>query len=495
MTMIQSKELLQAASQDIDVLAALAMPEDCTAAFPVYYQALYMEILAAVQNLERSFPKYAIGFPRGFVKTTFLKIIILAAIVFSKRKFVLVVCASEALAVNLLQDVWDILTGQEWAQYFPGLVTEVTSDSATKKVCVVLGRVLVLRAVGAETSFRGINIKKRRPDLMIFDDAQTVDCAESVEESRKFQRKFFGTMLKAADQYSCVYIYVGNMYQDLHIGEGQYSCLLRNLQLNPNWMSYIVGAILEDGTSLWEELQPLKQLLQELAEDRAAGQEGVFYAEKLNDPKATPYASVDLSKTPIKEKLAGELHQGNFIIIDPATEKKTSDQICYNYFECYDVVPYSMEISYGKHSPSQTIVHALEMAIRLNCNLIVVEAVAYQYTLLHWFQVIAEQQGITGIEFLPIYPGGVSKNSRILQMLKSLTTGALGASKDTYPLIAAQVRAWNPHARNNLDDILDTMAYAEKVMVEYGANLILEGSIATSMSPQLPPADSFESAF
>jgi hypothetical protein len=49
---------------------------------------------------------------------------------------------------------------------------------------------------------------------------------------------------------------------------------------------------------LWEELQPLEQLLREFQNDLATGHPEIFYSEVLNDENASVNSAIDLSKVP-----------------------------------------------------------------------------------------------------------------------------------------------------------------------------------------------------
>ena len=76
--------------------------------------------------------------------------------------------------------------------------------------------------------------------------------------------------------------------------------ILRKLKDNPYWTKFIVGGILADGTSLWEELQPIQQLLLEYQNDVASGNGDIFLAEVLNDETAGLKAGIDLSQNPVR---------------------------------------------------------------------------------------------------------------------------------------------------------------------------------------------------
>jgi len=258
-----------------------------------------------------------------------------------------------------------------------------------------------------------------------------------------------------------MFLFVANMYPTKH-------SILRKLKTNVKWTKFIAGGILADGTSLWEDLQPIKQLIAEFENDLAMGKPEIFYAEVLNDENASSNNLIDLSKLPDVPHTDGDIPAGNFIIIDPATDKLGADEVSVGYFEVHDASPILMELEEGRFSPGETIRKALTLALTHNCQLIAVEANAYQYSLLYWFDFTCQQMGIIGIEAVPIYSGTRAKNARILEMFKGYAAGELYVHKDAKPAVHLQITGFNPLRRDNTDGLLDLLTYAPKVVEEFG---------------------------
>ena len=212
-------ELQAAARTDLDLFGALCCPDDCTLSFPNFYKALWVTLYQAM-DLTRDFSKFAIGFPRGHAKTFWLKLLIVATILFTKKRFILIVCAVPDLAEKVLGDVVDILDSDNVQSVFGNWRVALEVDRQDEKVFTFCGRSIILKGVGHGTAMRGIARKNKRPDLILCDDAQTKDCAESEVESKKFLGWFFGTLLKAKAPDGCTYVYVGNMYKDME-SEGE----------------------------------------------------------------------------------------------------------------------------------------------------------------------------------------------------------------------------------------------------------------------------------
>ncbi len=457
---VTSDTVTAGARESLDFLAALALPAVYKYAFPSFYITLW-DWLKTYISRTRDFSKLAIGLPRGFGKTLFLKLFILYTILFTDRKFILIVCATQGKANNIIADVTDALNEPNIAAVFGDWKLGIETDRQDLKKFGFRGRNIILAGAGADTDIRGITLKNERPDLMLFDDVQSRECAESQTQTDKLEREFIGTIMKAKSPHGCLYIFVANMYPT------KWS-LLRKLKYNPEWTKVIAGGILEDGTSLWEELQPIEQLLAEFRSDLSMGRPEIFYSEVLNDENASANTLVDFQKLPPLPYVEGDIAAGNFVVIDPATGKVGGDDVAVGYFEVYEARPVLRDLEVGRFSPGDTIRKALHFCLTNNCRLVAIESVAYQSTLGYWFKVICEQLGIYGIEAVEVYPGQAAKGSRILTMFKSYQAGEIFVDPAVRPLVHSQIQTYNVLRKDNTDDILDLLTYAPKVMEQYG---------------------------
>lgn len=471
---LKEEQVLDQMREHLDVHAAICMPEDAVCDYPPIYLQIWAMLLQAL-FLPRDFSKFAVGLPRGHGKSMFMKLLVVFSILFTKKNFILIVGANDELATNILSDIVDILDSDNIRKIFGNWRLELEVDRKNFKKFTFNGRPVILKSVGAGGGMRGIAVKNKRPDLIVFDDAQTDTCADSVTEAVRFRRWFRGTALKTKNPFGCTFIYIGNMYPDKEIAPGQYTCMLRNLQLSPEWTSFIVGGILADGSALWEAVQPLKQLMAEFLDDLHAGTPEIFFAEVMNDPRGSGNANVDISKLQLKIPEPSEIHQGSFIIIDPANDKKNSDDTAIGYFEVYDATPSLQELYAEKLGGPELVHKALELAMEKGCSNIFVESNAYQYSLLGWFEFITEQTGLKDIMFTPLYSGGFSKNSRILDMFRSIVKGDITLGSRVIALVINQIRAFNKLSKDNKDDILDILAYSLKVIAEHEHELTMVG--------------------
>jgi hypothetical protein len=291
--------------------------------------------------------------------------------------------------------------------------------------------------------------------------------------------------MKARSNDGCTYIYVGNMYPQ--------NCILEKLKNNTQWTSFIVGGILADGSSLWEELRPIEELLSEYQSDAEMGHADIFISEILNSTDIAAASGIDISRIPtLPEYYKDADPEGSFIIIDPSAGKKTSDDCTISHYAVCDSKPIFNKLLPGTFSPLDTIKNAIRLGIENNTRLIAVEGVAYQSTLLYWFEHYCEQEGISGFEFVELSPKGQAKNNRIKRGLLRLLAGEIYLHPEVRSTVLAQIMDWNPLKINNTDDIIDPIGYVEELMRDY-AHLIVknifdvdaehvEGSHSSSLS-------------
>lgn len=472
-------EFALALEQSFDLLAGTALPGTCELLFPPTYQVMWNYIVTEVYK-QRGFARIYLGIPRGFCKTTFVRLFALFVILYTQRNFIAIFNRTGSLAENSLASIQNMLDEPNIINTFGNWRAGLLRDTLECKQMKFRGRNLVLGALGINGSIRGLNVLDRRPDVMIYDDIQDWDNAESPVLSDALLTHFTGTVMKAGSKFRCLHIFIGNMYPFRHVmPNGQISgSILRLLKHNPTWTGIIAGGLLADGESFWPELQSKEQLIEEYINDNSLGKGAIFLAEVLNDDSALARAGVDTTLIPnVNGELFKEPHQGGFIIIDPSGRKKKSNNTEIGAFVMYDGIPYFQKRSFGVMSPKETIKNALMLATELGIGLICVEAVAYQETLLFWFQEVIDDLHIEGIELAEIYPGGISKNARIVKMFTQLTpdrdtvatgTAAIMLGPEVRSMVLNQIQGFNPLTINNVDDLLDICSYVYKVIEKYG---------------------------
>lgn len=465
---LSPSEVKEACRNNLDFFASVAAPDIASEPFSDFHKVIWAEAIA-----DRSFAKIAFAVPRGHAKTFLMKLFVLYSFCYLDEVFVLTVAASNALAQEIISDVADMFDSPNIQLIFGNWREGMEEDNNTQKVFSFQARTCIMRALGAGSSLRGISVKKRRPTLILMDDIQSKEDAESIEQGIKLLRWMTGTLLKSGDAKRLKVVFIGNMYPDVQDSQGRYACILRNLQRSKHWVSLIAGAIKIDGTALWPEVHSLDRLLEQLEEDLELGVVESFYSELMNDPSCGALnIGLDIRKL-YQEAYSQDTCQGQYIIIDLATDKPTADQaeiVRYSYQSGLSVAVGRIS---GKFTPTEIIEKTLKECFDHGVTLVAVEDVNFQYAMLHFFTQALESLGATGISIVPVSPKGVRKNSRIGLMLQRLLKKEQAVSPELYPALVSQVTQWQPNKKDNLDDFLDNMAYCHQVEMEYATLISL----------------------
>lgn len=459
---------------DLNFLAMICVPFIFKYLFPRIFLGIWQWITANIA-LEKGFQRLAIGLPRGFGKTIFLKLIVVYTILFSTRKFILVVCNTEQLAENFIADVCDVLDSPNIRALFGNWRLALEKETLHLKKFHYRGRSITIAAMGVGGSPRGLNIKFVRPDFIIMDDMQSKEQAESLVEAARTMSWMMGTLLKTNDPERCLYVFVGNMYP--YPGS-----ILKKLKHASSWLTFITAAILEDGESIWPELKPVEVLLSEFENDTELGHPEIFLAEVQNDENAGAKHGLDITLIqPAPDYLLDDQAPNGWVIIDPSVGKKKSDDVAIGAFLVHDKPMFRdiarKEDGSMKFDPRQQVAEALKMCFKWNIRALFVESVAYQATLAYWIEFFMKELGIEGIQVIEIYPKAGSKNARIFNTLKTMAKENPDHAehlihKSVRSLFVNQAQAWNPLKTDNKDDVLDLPTYSHQIMLEHAGNLM-----------------------
>lgn len=491
------QEVAESMRLDLDAMAATAAPEVYSAPLSPMHHSIWLLITEVIYAGE-VFTKHAIGIPRGHAKTHLLKLLILWCILFTDLKFILVVGNTLKLARNIIDDVMAMLGSPNIRQLFGDFRDGIEKDNAEVRKFWFMGRTIILMPIGSGSAVRGANVDNQRPQLIICDDMQSREQAQSKEQSDDLLSWFLGTLLKARDYNRCHVIYVGNMYPDLEITpkgtpDPVYTCILRNLQKDPDWVTWVTGAFLADGSTIWPAVHPKEALLKDLASDTRLGKQHIWYAEVQNDPRAAEGMFYNSSRVGAYMPDFEFPPLGKFLMIDPSLGKKTSDNQVVGEFHIYDETGVVWEECRTIQKPApELVMEVLEWALRKNISHIFCETYGYQATLLQWFAFFLAQMEIPeeAIQLVGITrPGGNSgpgKNAWIIQSFGYCYGDPVRGVQPTLRFrpsaLAAynyEAEAFNPLATDNSDGILDVGEYAVRVFQEHGGSVIAANRILT----------------
>lgn len=457
---------------DFQFYAYTFLPDVVLYRLPALYISIWLMLVKAQTNEERAkILRFALALPRGFAKTTFIKLLVCWFITYDKITFVLVVCATEPLAHNFVSDVNEMLSEDQVERIYGNWNANLAIDSKEMKKCSYRRRVVIIAAIGSATSVRGLNLRHQRPDMVICDDMQTKENSDSDTESLRLLEWFTGTLLKAVSPFFAMVIYIGNMYIK--------NCILLKLKESPYWISLITGCILSDGKSLWEELHPLKSLYESYKHDESFGLAHIWFAELMNDPILDKVSLLPEGKVPNSPYTLEELvPEAGFAIIDPAGFKNSSDDNVIVFFLVQGGIPYAVKLIAGNLTPLELIQQCIEVCSLLGIRVIFVEAVAYQSTLKFWFDTELSRAGLQDHFYIrDINPGNRAKEGRIRVSIQQL----IGIDKErrqikpTWYIADVEMRqryvfqalAYKIGKQKNKDDILDAPAYLEDVRAEH----------------------------
>lgn len=441
------------AQGDLNFFASVLMPTVVTSPFPVFYCHIWHMLIQAKTNQDASKVfRFALGLPRNHAKTTFVKLLICYFILYEIWSFPLIVAATASLAENILADIHAMLSSDEVTQIWGDWNAGLTRNTNGLKRGEFLGRSVVLAALGAGSSIRGLNIANRRPDVILMDDMQTRENALSTIESAALIRWMFSTLLKARDQSSSILIYIGNMYND--------KCILNQLRNHDKWTSLITGAILENGLALWGELFTVEQLMDEYKHDELVGLGDIWYAEVMNliiGGSSSLLSTASLPTYPYED----ETPIATFITVDPAGFKDGADDNVVARHEVHeDSVIVTSSISNGIWNPGQVVDLMIDEVLEHNVRTIGIESVGYQATLKWLLEKELAAAGLLDfVHVVELSPSRRNKTARILahvSELKAQTCFIHSSCKDKY---LQQALAFRVDRRDNRDDILDGVAY------------------------------------
>ncbi len=471
---VTQDEAYERGRADFNFFSALVLPDVFISDWPDLYLIMWHIVVTRSDEEVGEILRFALGLPRGFAKTTFVKLLLCYLIVYDRAKYILIVAANEDLATNILSDIHSMLSEPQVEAVYGNWAGNMLTDNNKEKMCNYNGRKVILYAIGSLSGVRGINKDNHRPDFILCDDMQTKENDASETERTKLLRWFTMTMLKCiATRGNRVIAYLGNMYSE--------ECILYQLKHMKEWRSIITGAILSDGNSLWPEVHSLDSIIESYYHDEQLGMAGDWFAEIMNDPQAAH-----------EKLLKGELHHmpiatapektAAFLTIDPAGYRKTSDD---NVVVAHGVrggLQTIEEMQGGVWNPGQLIEVAIMMALRHDCNMIAVETVAYQQTLCYWLDHWLKEYGLDGeIQIVEVKPHGRHKESRIREFTGECTgiryenNKWVAGEPAIYfidPEAKAQVAWWaNKYklgVKDNRDDWLDAPAYGLDVRRDYG---------------------------
>ena len=141
---------------------------DCLLSFSISEKKI--EVVLERTAFCKSLSILAIGLPRGFGKTTVVKLYILFLVLFTNKRFILITALNQDKAKAILRDVDLLLTSPNIRALFGNIKADSSSDNKEEKQFTYKDRIITIKALGAGGDPRGSNAAFARPDVIISDD-------------------------------------------------------------------------------------------------------------------------------------------------------------------------------------------------------------------------------------------------------------------------------------------------------------------------------------
>lgn len=239
-----------------------------------------------------------------------------------------------------------------------------------------------LEAYGAGSSVRGSNWKDLRPQIIIADDIQDLETANS-ETMLDNDWDWFLSDIYFLSQHGRVFI-IGN-----NLGA---KCIMERIIENKDSLNFDVERIpVMDAMMIpaWEEYHPLEKILKEKDDFRKIGKIDIWFREKMclaMSPDSQLFKKEKFKYFESRDKSREGLSY--FITVDLAiSQADTADftAICIvgvnsdNHWFIEDII-------FGRFDPSETIDHIFEAVTKYRPVCVGVEKVAYQAAMHHFLQ-------------------------------------------------------------------------------------------------------------
>lgn len=460
-------ELIEAMRTDCVTSLAFYLGDDLTLEVPPLHKEIWAELVEMVREVNLNewvdHMQKLFCVPRGFAKTTVVKVAITLFMRYSRLRFTIYASRTTIIARNACRDVYNWFIGDsdqalhgkckvEKANETEGLWILLigTPDFGVKRV--------ILKALGSDQQVRGTNIDNWRPDLMILDDIEDNDTARTAESQMNLDIWLMGNLLKASARRS-VRIILGNMINS--------RTMLYRFSKDPAWNPTIYGAIVRNKAtgeleSLWEEFFPLEALLKEYKDYRSKGVGHVWVYEMMNMTADTVFKTELSAAIRLPRPLPDQVTAG-IITIDPAFGQKAwNDEtaiVAHVKLQGH-VIPHAVESRKGRWTEDQILDELISMSQYWNVATWGIESVAAQKLLIPLFTLmLKDRQYPDGlIQMIPLPSGGTAKASRILAGAKAVGSGSYGIVEEEEDLFQA-IESYDPAAAGIHDDLPDSFAY------------------------------------
>lgn len=202
--------------------------------------------------------------PVGFAKSTLLKIFALYEVLIKKKvKLSLYVSSTDTKAVEHLGAIQKVLETNYFKVVFG---YQIVSKNTHEIIILYHGQKYKIEAVASGSDIAGKTFEGIRPALIIVDDLEDLEQANSVERTDKLQQWLLVILIARLPSLQEGRVRMINTVLSLDSLTNRILGNSPNLQFKQefqDWYKYFYQALDENGKSIWEERHPTRFLLKE----------------------------------------------------------------------------------------------------------------------------------------------------------------------------------------------------------------------------------------
>lgn len=467
---VDPAEVIALMKTDREFLIQFFIHDKITVTVPWFHKQI-ADLLISVTHTQ-----FALAVPRGYAKTTIVKICIVHYFLFTKLRFIVYCSNTAPVAKDECRDIVGLMESDNFVSIFGAVQWEKKSESAgvyifRLKIDGVEKR-CILKAMGAGQQVRGLNIDHQRPELLVCDDAEDDENSETPGQMKKLRKWVYGPLFKACARF-CKKIWIGNLISA--------DCLINEFCESEFWASIKYGCILSDGTALWPEMFDIEYLKNDFRQYQSAGMMAKWFAEMMNMPIPDGMgliASDEIIYAP--PRVSADFTYG-FITVDPAISKKTwANKTGIAVHGLVDGKWQIVDYSLDKLDPLQTVYKIIDLCFMWHIRVVGIESVAYQAALISFLRFVLFERGLQALEIVPMNEGD-RKVERIVTWASWLKRGDYCLTSGEFQ-ITSQLLKYDPSKKHNDDDIIDAGSFGPQMITEH-MNLIMAnpGEIKTKI--------------
>lgn len=484
-----TSELIELCSYDSNLFKTEFFPVAVRQKSPAFHDELW-------RILESSARQVNVQVPRGFAKTTNLRIYVSKRIVYGISRTIMYVGLSQDKAVQSLtwirkhiehnkklRHVYQVDKGSKW------------QDVHCEIIHKLFGHTITVLAYGVTGSIRGVNIDDYRPDLIVCDDIVNMENASTPEQRKKINELVYGDLMASlaptSDSPDAKFVMLQTPLKKEEVSTKALT--------DPSWVSMKFSCWTKESKFLpenekissWPERYPSEELRASKQAYLNRNESSVWYREyecQIKDPEEASFKSSWLKFYDLPPE-RNELHVIAAIDpVPPPTEIQIQKGMKGKDDECLAVVGttngndyFLLDYLFNKgHEPNWTIDAFFKLSLKWHPSVWVVESVGYQKTL-EW--ILRKAMKESGIYFPIIELEDTRKKyDRIVDSLAGPSSnGAFHVHKSHVDFI----QQFNEYPDVTHDDILDAVSMG---MIHMSVFQGVDTSLMTAVKEHRPRA-------